>query len=158
MNRKILKRVAVVVYGSFVFSILSTVSFAGTAYSPWKAYHEYGYNYRNRSVIYTGGYNEYRVEALTSVGSSGQTVPTGYMKAEAVMYNSDAWDVIMRSAWVVNTAPVAPDVSLVAITTKVYDVRPTNMFSSEGRTQAYNPGISGNYSLHYAYGSPDQSF
>ncbi|KXG74029.1 hypothetical protein AN618_24160 [Fervidicola ferrireducens] len=81
----------------------SIVAFAAYADSPYKYATVYGYDYDFKARIYnTGTY----VTAETLVVCNDGNVPTGYMGAQARLYNSDGL-LKLSSSWVYNDRELA---------------------------------------------------
>ncbi|MHB9094618.1 MAG: hypothetical protein ACYC21_08080 [Eubacteriales bacterium] len=129
-----------------LMSISAVIAYAATAESPWGYYGPYlNYSYQNKASIVTGSSS---VSAYTDVQNQAfANVPTGYMGAKAMMYNSSN-SLVAQSDYRYNTQPLYSMSQSTSITTH-------GTYYSKGLTQAYD----GNgYVTYTTFASPSLNY
>lgn len=143
MIRRNLKTAAIAFVIGILFSTSITVVLAAEASSPYGSYGPYlGYTYLNQAVINTGPYS---VNAHTTVQTESSTsVPTGYMGAQARLFDSSG-TLIEYSNMTYNDSPTS------IMSTLAYTINRPGTYYSHGISAAYT----GNgYDYYYTFKSP----
>jgi len=151
MRRKKTKTIALIIYSSFIISILSMVAFASPAEGAWGYYNEYGYYYKNQSIIETSGSTN--VMGNTRVGPETQTIPTGYVKAQCRIYYSSNGALYDQTLMIESNGALTPG-NYWRVTLQKTNAPSKTTFYTKGCTQAYTPS---GYVQYSTFASPDQS-
>ena len=154
MKKRMLKRIALVVYCSFVISILTTVAIGAIAYGSWGYYSQNGYDYRSRNTIEI--FNRH-VKGFTMVGPSGnQTIPVGYAKVQCTIVNRATGKFLDQTPLYTNSQTIQPGY-VIQQWIEDLNAAATTTFYTHGQTQAYNPYVAGGYVIYASLQSPDQT-
>jgi hypothetical protein len=106
MIKSKLRLSAAIIVGILLLGIFASTAYAtGTAYSNWSYYGPVnGYSYKNQSIV--SSTDGSKLEAGETVSNQQNvSVPTGYMGAEAWLYNSTTGSLVDNSGWLYNGAP-----------------------------------------------------
>jgi len=132
----------------FLLSASAGAVLAGTASSNWFNYGPVnGYYYENAAIVVTGSSGAWATTIAET--SNKQTVPAGYVGAQARLYNSEG-SLKLSSNWMYNSSS---NVTGVQPSTSIYTTRGT--YYSSGFSQAYNGSGYNNYGT---YRSPNQTY
>lgn len=129
------KRNPKVVFCAFILGMffgISTAAYAASLTSDYKNYGPiFGKEYRNQAIVST--FPGVGVGASTLVESRSGNVPTGYMGAQANLYNVEGV-LIRATSWRYNTSPLVG----FSQNTSVHSASSGSFWYSKGRTAAYD--------------------
>lgn len=110
INKKLKVSISLIV-GILLLGVFATVAFAsGTAYSNWYNYGPLnGYSYKNQSIVKSINHTPTdpgTLEAGATVSNrQNVSVPTGYMGAQAWLYDNNTGALVSSGGWLYNGAP-----------------------------------------------------
>lgn len=144
MVRKNLKTAVLAFIVGILFATSTATVFAATATSSWGYYGPYlGYSYKNQAMVSD---NVRLYASTTAANQATGNVPTGYMGAKAMLYNSSN-QLIDFTSWYYNNGP-ANSLSVPTLGSGFS----SGTYYSKGMTAAYN----GNgYNQYYTFQSPN---
>lgn len=121
-------------------------AFAGSTFSNWKTSVVNGYSYDYMSIVFDRGYlSGHTLEAAADVQTTySGNAPTGYMGAQARLFNEDD-ELICASSMIYNSSPVG---NVLAYSDTISE---SGYFYAQSKVRLYN----GNgYNTYYAYKTP----